>query len=130
MLCSKVGLLRFMMNSSWMYKSDSDGFFSTMVVYRSSDTSYSSTVSCVAVNHMDYGSRGCCRRHVVYMCHKRLVHAIETCGILCPQVMVTFTNAPIKVLLHLPPCGQCGGIRGDLTCLKVDFPYCGAKFLV
>ena len=78
-----------MMN--WMYKSDSDGFYSTTVVYRSSDTSYGSTVSCVAVNYMDYGSCGCCQRHVVCM-HKRLVHAIETCGILCSQVMVTFAN--------------------------------------
>ena len=60
----------------WMYKSDSDGFFST-IVYRSSDTSYSFTVSCVAVNYKDYRSRGCCRHHVVYMHHKRLVHTIN-----------------------------------------------------
>ena len=26
--------------------------------------------------------------------------------------------APIKVLPHLPPCGQCGGIRGEF-----DLPY-------
>ena len=38
--------------------------------------------------------------------------------------------APIKVLPHLPPCGQCGGIRGDLTSLKGNFPYRGAKFSV
>ena len=55
-------------NQLWMYKSDSDGFFSITVVYRPSDTSYSSTVSYVAINYKDYGSRG--------------VHAIETCGIL------------------------------------------------
>ena len=41
-----------------------------------------------------------------------------------------YYNAPIKVLLHLPPCGQCGGIRGDLTSLKGNFPYRGAKFSV
>ena len=78
----------------WMYKSDSDGFFSTTVVYRYSDTSYSSTVSCVDLNY-NYGLRitwigG--RRHVVYTCHKRLVHAIETCVILCSQVMAGFAN--------------------------------------
>ena len=37
----------------WMYKSDSDDFFSATVVYRCSNTSYSSPVSCVAVNYMD-----------------------------------------------------------------------------
>ena len=57
----------------WMYKSDSDGFFSTPVVHRSSDTSYSSTISCIAVNYMDCGSRECGRRHVVYSRQKYYV---------------------------------------------------------
>ena len=29
------------------------------------------------------------------MCHKRLVHAIETCGILCSKVMVTFADSTV-----------------------------------
>ena len=39
-----------------------------------------------------YGSRGCGRRHVVHVRHKRLVHAIEMCGILCLKVMATFAD--------------------------------------
>ena len=39
-----------------------------------------------------YGSRGCGRRHVVHTSHKRLVHAIEMCGILCLKIMATFAN--------------------------------------
>ena len=39
-----------------------------------------------------YGSHGCGRRHLIYMHHKRLVHAIETCGILCSQIMAIFAD--------------------------------------
>ena len=40
-----------------------------------------------------YGSRGCGRRHVVHVRHKRLVHAIEMCGILCLKVMHFLINS-------------------------------------
>ena len=43
---------------------------------------------------------------------------------------VIYDYAPIKVLPHLPPCGECGEIGGDLTYLNTVFPYRGAKFLV
>ena len=39
-----------------------------------------------------YESRECGRRHVVHMRHKRLVHAIEMCGILCLKIMATFAD--------------------------------------
>ena len=32
-------------------------------------------------------------------------------------------HAPIKVLPHLPPCGEYGEIGGDLTYINTVFPY-------
>ena len=47
-----------------------------------------------------YGTHGCGRCHVVHTCHKRLVHAIEMCGILCLKVMMTFSDH-LSLLLFL-----------------------------
>ena len=38
-------------------------------------------------------------------------------------LIVFHTYAPIKVLPHLPPCGECGEIGGDLTYIDTVFPY-------
>ena len=37
--------------------------------------------------------------------------------------MWSLSYAPIKVLPHLPPCGECGEIGGDLTYINTVFPY-------
>ena len=39
-----------------------------------------------------YRSCGCGQCHVVHTCHKRLMHAIEMCGILCLKIMATFAD--------------------------------------
>ena len=57
---------------------------------------------------------------MIPVCAKLVI--ITLIGLLC-DLLIT----PIKVL---PPYGQCGGIEAGLTCLRVNFPYCGTKFLV
>ena len=50
----------------WMYKSDSDGFFSTIVVYRPKITMILLIRSCMFLKLMtDYGSHGRDHRHIV-----------------------------------------------------------------